>query len=55
VRRTAKTYAALRKLQSGYTTDTYRSMTRLGAVGGLAIAIFAFVAEGIGIANGRIG
>jgi hypothetical protein len=40
---------------SGYTTDTYRSMTRLGAVGGLAIAIFAFVAEGIGIANGRIG
>ena len=25
------------------------------AVGGLALAIFAFGAEGIGIANGRIG
>jgi hypothetical protein len=43
------------KRVTGYSTDTYRSMTRFAAVGGLAIAVFAFVAEGVGIASGRIG
>jgi len=38
-----------------FTFESYRSQARVVAVGGLALGIFAFVAEGIGIANGRIG
>ena len=39
---------------TGYSTDTYRSLTRFVAIAGLAIALFVYVAEGIGVANGRV-
>jgi hypothetical protein len=40
---------------TGFSAETYRRQARVGSVLGLAIAVFAFVAEGIGIATGRIG
>jgi hypothetical protein len=40
---------------TGLTAEDYRGWNRFGAVIGFAIAAFALVAEGIGIANGRIG
>lgn len=40
---------------TGYSAETYRRQARVASVLGLTIAVLLFVAEGIGIANGRIG
>jgi len=40
---------------TGYSADTYRSLTQIVAVVGLAIAVFTFAAEAFGVANGHIG
>jgi hypothetical protein len=39
---------------TGYSADTYRSLTQFVAVVGLAIALFTFVAEAFGVAKGHI-
>ncbi len=40
---------------TGYSAETYRRQARVVSVFGLTIAALILVAEGIGIANGRIG